>query len=592
MKKVYLLLTTIALSAAVHAQDTISIPGGIDNAGLLETTINGDVNEDGTRKDPERVYKLQEGFHFQYSAINVDNPDGTIRIVGETGGKKPVWIPLTKNDIGPGENVINGSLEMKNLHVQGRNDQGGSYFAMFNLKGLNRRVTVENSLFEFIQHQFFYCDEVTDGLVIEMRNNYFRDLFWDDQVWASRVFQAKTPIDTLIFENNTVSGSGMALLQQEALCMYALINHNTFVNNHAYNMINEYYWEAYITNNLFYNAMLKGEDYNLIENAPDNILYGVVNIDTIEPSIKVPERVRVDENTLKAEYNDIGNYKVYIADNIYYNSPAMDDYNNGAYNTIGDYPVSYYSWFGVAGPHQVHVPTPWFNERTQALINDWDNIKAENNILDTDPGLATEAISAEDAEQLAIWLRIMYEVPDESRTPDLDGYFFGDNDPLTIPGVETEDGDGITKISDLIEDFTIGSEFKSTIDGHSIGALHWSGEIDSYDPGASLAKIKQAYESTTSVFDQAAPSDIFELKNYPNPFDRETILHFVMPVSTRVRIAVYDMVGAHVATLIDEARDAGTHSLSWNAESLDPGLYFCTMEAGNAKQTSKMMIVR
>ena len=90
MKKFYLLLGSLALSVALNAQDTITIASGIDNAGLLETTINGDINEDNTRKNPERVYKLLEGFHFQYSAVNVDNPDGTIRIVGETGGKKPV----------------------------------------------------------------------------------------------------------------------------------------------------------------------------------------------------------------------------------------------------------------------------------------------------------------------------------------------------------------------------------------------------------------------------------------------------------------------------------------------------------------------
>ncbi|NQU52891.1 MAG: hypothetical protein HQ522_10175, partial [Bacteroidetes bacterium] len=504
MKKLYFLfVSALICSLWGHAQeqDTISIPSGQANAGLLETTINADKNEDGTRKDPNRVYKLEPGFHFQLSGINVNNPDGTIRIVGAKGGKKPVVIPISVNDAHYEKNNINGSLELKNLHLQGRDDQGSGWFALFELQGVNRKITVEDCLFEFAQHAWFFANDVTDGLVIEMRNNYFRDLFWDDQVWASRVFEAKVPIDTLIFENNTVTGSGMALLQQGALCDYAVINHNTFVNNHAYPFINDYYKEAYITNNLFYNCMLKGEDYNLKENAPDKIYYGIVGVDTVDASLKVPERIRIDENTIDPEYTDPANYKIYMADNIYHNDSVMNKYYNGEYNDIGDYPVSYYSWFGVAGPHEVNVPTPWMNDRTLALINDHGNIKAENNILDQNPELATEAISTADAEQLAIWLRIMYEVSAETRTPDMSGYYFGDNNPNTIPGIETEDGDGITKFSDLIEDFSIGSSFKSKSDGFSIGALHWTSEIDNFDSETSLNAIKEAYKKQEIVRD-------------------------------------------------------------------------------------------
>ena len=122
MKFIFTLVMGLGLTTVAFAQDTISIASGPDNAGLLETTINNDVDADGKRLHPNRVYKLMQGIHFQLSAINVDNPEGTITIVGESGGKKPVIVPIATNDVGVGVNLINGSLSLYNLHYQAKND--------------------------------------------------------------------------------------------------------------------------------------------------------------------------------------------------------------------------------------------------------------------------------------------------------------------------------------------------------------------------------------------------------------------------------------------------------------------------------------
>ena len=150
----------MALCGLTTAQDVIEIAPGSANAGLLETTINNDVDGNGDRLNPNRIYRLMEGIHFQLSAINVSNPNGTIFIEGATGGKKPVFIPIATNDIDPGENVINGSLSLKNVHLQGRNDIGGGLFARWNINGQDRKITVENCLMEFAQHQWFFANAV------------------------------------------------------------------------------------------------------------------------------------------------------------------------------------------------------------------------------------------------------------------------------------------------------------------------------------------------------------------------------------------------------------------------------------------------
>lgn len=593
MKYIFTLFFSLVVSSLLMAQDTMMIAGGQANAGLLETTINSDVDGNGDRNHPNRVYMLEKDqLHFQLAAINIDNPTGTLSIVGESGGKKPVLLPIATNDIDPGANIINGSLTLKNIHAQGRNDIGGGLFARWELNGQNRRLTVEDCLMEFAQHQWFFANAVTQGMVIEMRNNYFRDLFWDDQWWASRVFEAKVPIDTLIFENNTVTGSGMALLQQEALCSYALINHNSFINNHAYVMVNNYYLEAYFTNNLYINSQIKGEDFTVANVEPDKIATCIMGLDTINTTILLPTgALNADSTALLAPYNDIANYKIYVSNNIYYNEPTLDPYYNGTYNDSFSAPISYLNWFG-DGPWEVAVPTPWMNSRALALHADWPNIVEENTTLDTDPGLGETAITVAVADQLAIWNRILYGVPDaQGMAYDLTDYYFGDNDPTTIPGVENEDGDGIVNFYDLVEDLSINSSFTSTLDGHTIGALHWTNEIDSFDPSTSLNTIMAGYENAMVSITDLIPG-LKLAQNYPNPFRESTNISFSLTKRTDVKLTIHDMFGKEVTTLIHDSKAAGEHEVTWNAGSAAAGVYFFTFEVNNYKQTGKMVLVK
>ncbi len=592
------MIATITYTQVVAGQDTIQIPSGVPNAGLLEATINGDKDAGGNRLHPNRVYKLAAGFHFVLAAINVNNDTGTIRIVGEKGGKKPVIIPITTGGVPPAGNVINSSLELKNLHIQGRDDNGGRWGNgnggyIFRLAGTNRSLFVEDCLIEFPERAF-RLNQITEGLTIEMRNNYFRDFFVMAQQWAGNVFDSKgVPLESFIFENNTVSNAGVPMLMQNQMVKYALINHNTFINTSTFVNLNPNYYEAYITNNLFYNTNTMGKDSANDLASPDEQASAIIPLDTLDINIGAAGiplyAMDAGKTTVIAPYNDVSNYKIYVADNIYFNQATLDLYNNGAYSAAfpNDAPESYLSWFA-PGPHRVDVPALFTGAREDALFDGNANIIRENNIFGVDPGLGTEAISVAEAAQLAIWQRLRYEVPGETGTPDMSSYLFGDFDPSTIPGIETEDGDGITKISDMIEDFSIGS-FTSNIDGHTIGALHWTSEIDSYDPVDGLADIIAAYNSTLSV-DEIA-NNIFELKSYPNPSNNEAVIQFNMPTGSNLKMSVYNILGAHIATLVDnESYAAGVHSIKWNTSDVNSGLYFCKLETGNASQTLKMIV--
>lgn len=88
------------------------------------------------------------------------------------------------------------------------------------------------------------------------------------------------------------------------------------------------------------------------------------------------------------------------------------------------------------------------------------------------------------------------------------------------------------------------------------------------------------------------PSSVRLHQNHPNPFNPETVISYTLPEQTRVRLTVYDVLGREIAVLVDEIRDPGHHSVSWNARNVASGLYFSRLDAGGTPITRTMSLVK
>ena len=85
--------------------------------------------------------------------------------------------------------------------------------------------------------------------------------------------------------------------------------------------------------------------------------------------------------------------------------------------------------------------------------------------------------------------------------------------------------------------------------------------------------------------------------NYPNPFNPTTTIRFDLQRRGSVSLAVYDIRGTLVRTLVDDERGAGIHEATWDGRdargrSVASGIYFYRLEAGDFVRTRKMVLVK
>jgi hypothetical protein len=86
---------------------------------------------------------------------------------------------------------------------------------------------------------------------------------------------------------------------------------------------------------------------------------------------------------------------------------------------------------------------------------------------------------------------------------------------------------------------------------------------------------------------------MFELmQNYPNPFNPSTVITYQLPAVKFVSLKVLDVLGREVATLVNEVRQPGTHSVRWNASGVSSGVFFYWLQAGSFFSTKKMLMIK
>ena len=81
-------------------------------------------------------------------------------------------------------------------------------------------------------------------------------------------------------------------------------------------------------------------------------------------------------------------------------------------------------------------------------------------------------------------------------------------------------------------------------------------------------------------------------QNYPNPFNPQTRIVYRVSNTGPVRLAIYDMLGRHVRTLVDGTRHAGTHAADFVADGLPSGTYVYRLETPDGQLSRTMILTK
>ncbi len=103
--------------------------------------------------------------------------------------------------------------------------------------------------------------------------------------------------------------------------------------------------------------------------------------------------------------------------------------------------------------------------------------------------------------------------------------------------------------------------------------------------------------SAVKPVDGIVPAEFALGQNYPNPFNPTTTIEYQVPARANVEIAIYNVLGQKVATVVNDVHEAGSHRATWNGREASgkiaaSGVYFYSLKSGSFEQVKKMMLMK
>ncbi|WP_456426945.1 T9SS type A sorting domain-containing protein [Rhodocaloribacter sp.] len=112
------------------------------------------------------------------------------------------------------------------------------------------------------------------------------------------------------------------------------------------------------------------------------------------------------------------------------------------------------------------------------------------------------------------------------------------------------------------------------------------------DGALSVAEAVESPTTLTAGIAAEVPAEYGLDQNYPNPFNPQTVIRYALPEAGQVTLQVYNVLGQQVATLVNETREAGQHTVTFDASGLSAGVYLYRIQAGSFTATRQMTVLK
>lgn len=135
--------------------------------------------------------------------------------------------------------------------------------------------------------------------------------------------------------------------------------------------------------------------------------------------------------------------------------------------------------------------------------------------------------------------------------------------------------------------------------GNSTVMRNYTFKDNNLEPGNYYYRIKQIdYNGNMKYYNLegnviiGVPGKFSLAQNYPNPFNPATKIRFDIPVSEFVTLKIFDITGREVRVIVNEKLNAGIYEKTFNGDGLTSGIYFYRLDAGEFKETRRMLFIK
>lgn len=117
-----------------------------------------------------------------------------------------------------------------------------------------------------------------------------------------------------------------------------------------------------------------------------------------------------------------------------------------------------------------------------------------------------------------------------------------------------------------------------------------AGNSSGYSSWSDRRHFTTALPTATEM--ESIPTDFKLHQNHPNPFNPVTQIHYSVPERAHVRLDVYNALGQHIASLVNEIKTPGTHQAIYDATGQSSGIYLYRFQTTVYEQTLQMTLLK
>ena len=176
---------------------------------------------------------------------------------------------------------------------------------------------------------------------------------------------------------------------------------------------------------------------------------------------------------------------------------------------------------------------------------------------------------------------------DSTETP-INKYYFDAVSPAEIIFYNNDTTKGYVSIYDA-ENYKV---IASSVNFGELAGIAPDNKNELFSKYLEFFKVGQNSFGINETFDK----NKIKVKNYPNPFSKQTTLDFSLETSSKVSIDIFDINGRKINSLINRNFEKGNHKIVWNAndnfgKTATAGIYFYRIKTDKYCGSGKMILM-